>query len=124
LQAAREADPEGSALLRRGRKLVVREQAIRGVAGYTEVGRERDAKMVEHLRARGVIRQPQDLGIDPFDADRRLLAARSIKDLVRWSGGLYSPPTRCTVPWEAPNASVTTACICTSVRGPTPPDCL
>jgi malonate decarboxylase alpha subunit len=71
-----------------------REQAIRGVAGYTDVGRGRDAGMVRKLRERGVIRRPEDMGIDPLDADRRLLAARSIKDLVRWSGGLYAPPSK------------------------------
>jgi malonate decarboxylase alpha subunit len=71
-----------------------REQAIRGVAGYTEVGRARDARAVERLRERGVIRRPEDLGIDPLDADRSLLAARSIKDLVLASGGLYRPPSR------------------------------
>src|ERR1700726_509920 len=32
-----------------------REQAIRGVAGYTDVGRGRDGKMVRRLRERGVI---------------------------------------------------------------------
>ena len=155
LQAGKEADPDGPAALRRGRKLVVqigetfgdqnvplfvehldalnlaeklhldlapvmvysddvthivteegianlllcrdadeREQAIRGVAGYTQIGRERDAAMVQRLRERGVIRRPEDLGIDVLDADRRLLAARSIKDLVRWSGGLYAPPSK------------------------------
>ncbi|MEA3151185.1 MAG: malonate decarboxylase alpha subunit [Gammaproteobacteria bacterium] len=71
-----------------------REQAIRGIAGYTDVGRARDKKMVQALRERGVIRRPEDLGINPLDADRNLLAARSIKDLVRWSGGLYEPPGR------------------------------
>jgi malonate decarboxylase alpha subunit len=71
-----------------------REQAIRGVAGYTDVGRGRDGKMVRRLRERGVICRPEDLGIDPLDADRSLLAARSIKDLVRWSGGLYAPPSK------------------------------
>jgi malonate decarboxylase alpha subunit len=71
-----------------------REQAIRGVAGYTDIGRGRDAKLVEQLRQRGVIRRPEDLGIDPLDADRRLLAARSIKDLMLASGGLYRPPSR------------------------------
>ena len=50
--------------------------------------------MVQRLRERGVIRRPEDLGIDPLDADRSLLAARSIKDLVRWSGGLYAPPSK------------------------------
>jgi malonate decarboxylase alpha subunit len=71
-----------------------REQAIRGVAGCTDAGRARDAKMVQRLRERGVIRRPEDLDIDPLDADRSLLAARSIKDLVRWSGGLYAPPSQ------------------------------
>jgi malonate decarboxylase alpha subunit len=71
-----------------------REHAIRGIAGYTDVGRGRDKKVVQTLRERGVIRRPVDLGINPLDADRNLLAARSIKDLVRWSGGLYEPPSR------------------------------
>jgi len=71
-----------------------REQAIRGVAGYTEIGRGRDRAMVQRLRERGVIRRPEDLGIDPLDADRRMLAAHSIKDLVHWSGGLYAPPSK------------------------------
>jgi malonate decarboxylase alpha subunit len=64
------------------------------VAGYTDVGRRRDHKMFDILRARGVIHTPEDLGIDPLDADRRLLAARSIKDLVLASGGLYRPPSK------------------------------
>ncbi len=71
-----------------------REQAIRGVAGYTAVGLGRDRRMVENLRDRGVIRRPEDLGIRLRDASRDLLAARSVKDLVRWSGGLYAPPQR------------------------------
>ncbi|WP_434032057.1 malonate decarboxylase subunit alpha [[Pseudomonas] boreopolis] len=71
-----------------------REQAIRGVAGYTAVGLGRDRRMVEDLRDRGVIRRPEDLGIRTRDATRDLLAARTVKDLVRWSGGLYAPPQR------------------------------
>ncbi|MEO6280108.1 malonate decarboxylase subunit alpha [Roseateles sp.] len=71
-----------------------REQAIRGVAGYTAVGLARDARMVENLRDRGVIKRPADLGVDPREATRNLLAARSMRDLVRASGGLYSPPKR------------------------------
>ena len=71
-----------------------REQAIRGVAGYTEMGLGRDPRMVENLRDRGVIRRAEDLGINKRDATRDLLAARSIKDLVRASGGLYQPPVR------------------------------
>ena len=71
-----------------------REQAIRGVAGYTAVGLARDRRMVENLRDRKVIQRPEDLGIHKRDATRDLLAARSIKDLVRWSDGLYDPPKR------------------------------
>jgi malonate decarboxylase alpha subunit len=71
-----------------------REQAIRGVAGYTAVGMARDKRMVENLRDRGVIKRPADLGIDVRLATRNLLAARSMRDLVRASGGLYQPPKR------------------------------
>ncbi|MEI9888870.1 MAG: malonate decarboxylase subunit alpha [Rhizomicrobium sp.] len=85
---------EGVANLLLCRDLDEREQAIRGVAGYTDVGRRRDVRMVERLRARGAIRRAEDLGIDPLDADRNMLAARSIKDLVHWSGGLYAPPSK------------------------------
>jgi malonate decarboxylase alpha subunit len=85
---------EGVANLLLCRTAQEREQAIRGVAGYTDVGRRRDRNMVAHLRERGVIRRAEDLGINPLDADRSLLAARSIKDLVRWSGGLYAPPSK------------------------------
>ena len=71
-----------------------REQAIRGVAGYTPIGMARDRRVVDNLRDRGVIRRAEDLGIDKRMASRDLLAARSIKDLVRASGGLYRPPER------------------------------
>jgi len=85
---------EGIANLLLCRTADEREQAIRGVAGYTDIGRARDAKMVEALRQRGVIQRPEDLDIDPLDADRSMLAARSIKDLMLASGGLYQPPSR------------------------------
>ncbi len=85
---------EGIANLLLCRTLEEREQAIRGVAGFTPVGRGRNRGMVEALRARGVVRYPEDLGIDRREAKRSLLAARSIKALVRWSGDLYDPPAR------------------------------
>jgi malonate decarboxylase alpha subunit len=71
-----------------------REQAIRGVSGFTPVGLGRDRQAVENLRDRGVIQRPEDLGVNPLHATRDLLAARSIKDLVQWSNGLYDPPRR------------------------------
>ncbi|MCU6434495.1 malonate decarboxylase subunit alpha [Undibacterium sp. Jales W-56] len=71
-----------------------REQAIRGVAGYTAIGLARDQRMVENLRDRGIIQRAEDLGIDKRLASRNLLAAKSMKDLVRASGNLYKPPKR------------------------------
>jgi malonate decarboxylase alpha subunit len=83
---------EGIANLLLCRSDTEREQAIRGVAGYTPVGLARDKRAVENLRDRRIIRRAEDLGIDKQMATRDLLAARSIKDLVRASGGLYDPP--------------------------------
>ena len=85
---------EGIANLLLCRNEEEREQAIRGVSGYTAVGLARDRRMVENLRDRKAIVRPEDLGIHKRDATRDLLAARSIKDLVRWSDGLYDPPKR------------------------------
>jgi malonate decarboxylase alpha subunit len=71
-----------------------REQAIRGVAGYTPVGMARDKRVVENLRDRGIIQRAEDIGVDKRLATRDLLAAKNMKDLVRASGGLYAPPRR------------------------------
>jgi malonate decarboxylase alpha subunit len=83
---------EGIANLLLCRTAEEREQAIRGIAGFTDVGRGRDRKIVEKLRDRKIIRRPEDLGINPLDAQRSLLAAQSIEDLMHWSGNLYDPP--------------------------------
>ncbi|CEG55613.1 malonate decarboxylase subunit alpha [Legionella fallonii] len=85
---------EGIANLLMCRNLEEREQAIRGIAGYTEVGRQRDQHKVDELRARKVIQRPEDLGIKFSDATRDLLAAKSIRDLVDYSKGLYAPPAK------------------------------
>jgi malonate decarboxylase alpha subunit len=71
-----------------------RNDAIRGVAGYTPLGLGRSHSAVENLRDRGIIRRPEDLGVDHRMATRDLLAARTVKELVHWSGGLYQPPKR------------------------------
>ena len=85
---------EGVANLLLCRSAEEREQAIRGVAGYTDVGRARDHAKVEELRRRKIVQRPEDLGINPLDAHRSLLAARSVKDLMHWSGDLYDPPAK------------------------------
>ena len=69
-----------------------RREAIRGVAGYTPVGLRRSIGEVGSLIARGVVQRPEHLGIHWRDASTDLLAARSIREIVKWSKGLYKPP--------------------------------
>ncbi|MFA7343534.1 MAG: malonate decarboxylase subunit alpha [Terrimicrobiaceae bacterium] len=85
---------EGIANLAACRNDEERTAAIRGVAGYTPVGLARSKADTEALRERGIIQLPEDLGVSPARANRSLLAAQEIKDLVRWSGGLYDPPAK------------------------------
>jgi malonate decarboxylase alpha subunit len=85
---------EGIANLLLCRTREERQQAIRGIAGFTEVGRQRNPKMIARLRERKIIRYPEDLGINPLNAHRSLLAARSVEDLMHWSGNLYDPPNK------------------------------
>lgn len=69
-----------------------RRAAIAAIAGATEMGRKANPKTTADLRARGIVALPEDLGVSRRQATRSLLAARSIDDLVAWSGGLYAPP--------------------------------
>ena len=85
---------EGIAFLHKCANLEERMAAIRGVAGYTEIGLQAKPSETKALREKGVIQTPEDLGIDRSRANRSLLAAKSIKELVDWSGGLYEPPAR------------------------------
>ncbi|PJD93984.1 MAG: malonate decarboxylase subunit alpha [Legionella sp.] len=85
---------EGIANLLLCKTLKEREHAIRGVAGYTPVGLKRDRQLVEELRSKKIIQRPEDLNISLKEADRDLLAAQSIHDLVVCSQGLYCPPNR------------------------------
>jgi len=65
-----------------------------GIAGVTPLGRSAEAADLERLRRDGLVALPSDLKVDTSLADRSLLAARSIGDLVAWSGGLYEPPAK------------------------------
>ncbi len=85
---------EGIAYLHKCSDLEERTSAIRAVAGYTEVGMKANPAQTEALRASGIVKTPEDLGIDTCRANRNLLAAKSVRELVRWSGGLYNPPAR------------------------------
>ncbi|WP_265565407.1 malonate decarboxylase subunit alpha [Streptomyces hygroscopicus] len=85
---------EGVAYLYKARDLEERRQAVAWAAGATPLGLARDRRKDDMMRRDGLIASPEDLGVRRTDARRSLLAARSIADLVEWSGGLYEPPSR------------------------------
>ncbi len=85
---------EGIAYLYKARSLEERRAMIAAVAGISPIGLRHDPKDTERMRREGLIALPEDLGIRRADASRELLAAKSIAELVDWSGGLYEPPAR------------------------------
>ena len=85
---------EGVAYLNRCASLEERMAAIRAIAGYTEIGLAADEQETKRLRAKGIVKTPEDLDIDISKANRNILAAKNIRDLVNYSGGLYRPPAR------------------------------
>ena len=70
-----------------------RRAAIRAIAGDTPIGRMEKPEETRSLRQRGIVQTPEDLGIAPSTASIEWLAARSLADLERISGGLYRAPT-------------------------------
>ncbi len=85
---------EGIAYLYKAQGEQERRDALAAVAGVTPIGQRVNAQRVEQLRQRGLVAFASDLGVSPLQAQRSMLAARSIEDLVAWSGGLYQPPAR------------------------------
>jgi malonate decarboxylase alpha subunit len=85
---------EGVAYLYKAKGLAERRSALAAIAGVTPVGLRHDSKLTAKLRRDGLVAFPEDLEVRPLEATRSLLAARSIEDLVAWSGGLYKPPAR------------------------------
>lgn len=85
---------EGIAYLHKCASLKDRMAAIRAVAGYTEIGLLENPEETKELRRKGIVKTPEDLGIDITRANRNLLAAKNVRDLVAWSGGLYHPPAK------------------------------
>ncbi len=71
-----------------------RRAAIAAIAGATELGRNASKSKTAELRSRGIVQLPEDIGVNRNEANRSQLAARSIDDLVAWSGGLYNPPAQ------------------------------
>jgi malonate decarboxylase alpha subunit len=85
---------EGIAYLYKAHSLEERRQALAAIAGVTSIGLQHNPKITEKLRQDGIVALPEDLQIRRTDAKRSLLAAKSIDDLVSWSGGLYEPPAK------------------------------
>jgi malonate decarboxylase alpha subunit len=85
---------EGIAYLHKAEGIDERRAALAAVAGVTPIGLRAKPEQSADLRRRGIVAYPEDLGIRRAQAKRALLAARSIDDLVAWSGGLYAPPAR------------------------------
>ncbi|MGB6984688.1 MAG: malonate decarboxylase subunit alpha [Candidatus Aquilonibacter sp.] len=85
---------EGIAYLYRARDIDERRAALAAIAGVTPIGLCADEARTQALRASGVVAFPEDLGVRRSEANRTLLAARSVRELVEWSGGLYDPPRR------------------------------
>jgi malonate decarboxylase alpha subunit len=85
---------EGIAYLYKARSLEERRRMIAAVAGVTPIGMRHDPATTRQMRSDGLIALPEDLGVHRAQATRSLLAAKSMADLVEWSGGLYNPPAR------------------------------
>ncbi|MBA3052785.1 MAG: malonate decarboxylase subunit alpha [Candidatus Omnitrophota bacterium] len=71
-----------------------RARAIEAVAGDTPVGKRAKPENTAKLRKKGIVSTCEDLGIDPIDAKRSLLAAQSLEDIVKISNNLYKIPDR------------------------------
>ncbi|WP_263408928.1 malonate decarboxylase subunit alpha [Terriglobus tenax] len=85
---------EGIAYLYKAEGQEERRRALAAVAGVSPIGLKAKPEETEALRKRGVIAYPEDIGVQRLQASRSLLAARSMEDLVAWSGGLYQPPAK------------------------------
>ena len=85
---------EGIAYLYKTEGIEERRRALAAVAGISPVGLKAKAHETADLRHRGIVGFPEDVGVHRLQANRSLLAARSMEDLVAWSGGLYQPPAK------------------------------
>jgi malonate decarboxylase alpha subunit len=85
---------EGIAYLYKAEGTEERRRALAAVAGVSPIGLKAKAIETAELRRKGIVAYPEDLGVHRLQANRSLLAARSMEDLVAWSGGLYQPPAK------------------------------
>ena len=85
---------EGIAYLYKTEGIEERRRALAAVAGVSPIGLRAKPQETADLRQRGIVAYPEDIGVQRLQAKRSLLAARSMEDLVAWSGGLYQPPAK------------------------------
>jgi malonate decarboxylase alpha subunit len=85
---------EGVAYLYKAEGMEERRSALAAVGGVSPIGLRAKPAQTATLRQKGIVALPEDLGVHRRQATRSLLAARSMEDLVAWSGGLYEPPAR------------------------------
>jgi malonate decarboxylase alpha subunit len=85
---------EGIAYLYKTEGIEERRHALAAVAGVSPIGLRAKPQETAELRQRGIVAYPEDIGVQRLQAKRSLLAARSMEDLVAWSGGLYQPPAK------------------------------
>jgi malonate decarboxylase alpha subunit len=85
---------EGIAYLYKAEGIEERRRALAAVAGISPIGLRAKPQETAELRQKGIVAYPEDIGVERLQAKRSLLAARSMEDLVAWSGGLYKPPAK------------------------------
>src|SRR5271156_1142914 len=85
---------EGIAYLYKTEGIEERRRALAAVAGISPIGLRAKPQETAELRQRGIVAYPEDIGVQRLQANRSLLAARSMEDLVAWSGGLYKVPAK------------------------------
>ncbi|BAU94660.1 malonate decarboxylase subunit alpha [Corynebacterium suranareeae] len=85
---------EGVAYLYKAQSLEERRMAVSAISGVSPLGGIANADDIAELRRNGLVGFPEDIGVNPSEASRTLLAAHSMESLVEWSGGLYEPPAK------------------------------
>lgn len=66
-------------------------EAVSSISGRNP---EVNGQILLKLRRLGIVKTPEDLDIDRRRANKELLAAKSLQELVEWSGGLYKLPEK------------------------------
>ena len=83
---------QGIAYLYQAESEEERRALLAAVAQETPLGEYASKAEIEKLRKNGKVALPDDMQIDPATATHDRLAAKSLDELVEWSGGLYEIP--------------------------------